>query len=281
MRVLDALERVCSSSSRVEHFRDCGSFAWVYVDSGNPTRFCVRASLCHDRFCVPCAAARGREVAAAVADHALHRRILFITLTLRSSQTPLTEQLNRLYRSFAALRRWALWRTAIRGGVAICEVTYNAGKEAWHPHLHILAEGTWLPQQDLRSAWHRITGDSHVVDVRLARTTDNLSNYVAKYLAKPIASSYIRRPFQLQEAILAFAGRKVCMTFGSWRGLQLHLLDDDTRWEVVAPLTELIDAALAGNQWAGSILDHLRSAHSWKTDAPQRASPAVEALTTA
>jgi hypothetical protein len=281
MRVFAALERVCTGRGRVERFADCGSFAWVFVDPADHGRFSVRASLCHDRFCVPCAAARGREVAAVIAEHAKNRRILFVTLTLRSSDAPLADQLTRLYRSFAALRRWAVWRATVRGGVAICEVTYNASRGAWHPHLHVLAEGTWIPHADLRSAWHRITSDSHVVDVRLARTTDDLAGYVAKYLAKPLASSYIRRPDQLQEALIAFSGRKVCMTFGSWRGVRLHLPPDNTPWEPIAPLVEILDAARSGSQWAGQILDRLRTPYTWQSNESTRASPAVETICSA
>jgi len=271
--VRNAIERQPGSASRLERFDGCGRYAWVLVATDNPTRYTVSASLCHDRFCVPCAAARGRQIAAALADRSRGRRILFITLTLKSVTAPLADQLTRLYASFTKLRRVPIWRTTIRGGAAVCEVTYNAKRDAWHPHLHVIAEGSWLPQSDLKSHWHRITGDSFVVDVRLAKTTDTLAAYVAKYLTKPIAASYANRPDQLTEAIAAFKGRRLALTFGTWRGTPLTLDVDDTEWRPVAPLAEILAAAVDPLSYANQILKALKGIDTCHQHPSTRASP--------
>lgn len=261
-RVLGSFARVCSSRSRVERFTNCGSFAWVLQDRGNPDRYTVSASHCHDRFCVPCALARGRAVAHHLATQAAGRRILFVTLTLRSAPVPLAQQLDRLYAAFARLRRIALWRATIRGGAAVLELTWSAKRGLWHPHLHILAEGSWIPHGDLRSAWHRITGDSHVVDVRLARTADDVAGYAAKYLTKPIAASWARIDDCIDEAVSALAGRKLCLTFGTWRGLRLTDPPDPGDWQAVAPLEDILRDAANGLPYATRILRLLKEPQS-------------------
>jgi len=276
--VRDAIARQPRSDSRLERFDGCGRYAWVLVATDQPTRYTISASLCHDRFCVPCAAARGRQIAAALAERSRGRRILFVTLTLRSTPGDLAGQLKRLYASFTKLRRVPLWRTTIRGGAAVCEVTYNASRQAWHPHLHVIAEGSWLPQSDLKSHWHRITGDSYVVDIRLAKTTDTLAGYVAKYLTKPIAASYANRPDQLTEAVAAFKGRRLALTFGTWRGAPLTLDIDDTDWRPVAPLAEILAAAADPLSYANQILKALKGNPTCHQPQSTRASPDAETI---
>jgi len=264
--VFEALSRVCAGRRRVERFRDCGAFAWVYTDPAAPDRYSVRASCCHDRWCVPCARARAREVAARLELHCHNRRCLFVTLTLRSSDQPLADQLDRLYQAFARLRRTKLWTSSVRGGAAVCEVTYNHGRGQWHPHLHCIVEGSWLPLEDLRSTWLRLTGDSYVCDVRLASGAEHVAAYVCKYLSKPTAASWSNRPDQLAEAITAFTGRRLIMTFGTWHGVKLKLPADSTVWRAVAPLAEILRDAANRLPYAVRILSLLKGPLPWSTD---------------
>lgn len=257
-RVAAALRRVSDSDSRLARFDGCGRYAWACVDRSDPDRWCISANLCHDRFCKPCATARARQISGALADRARGRRVLFITLTLKSVFRPLHGQVDRLYRCFAHLRRLALWKASIVGGAAILEVTYNHARGQWHPHLHILAEGSYLPVSELRSLWLKITGNSHVVDVRLAQTTDHLAAYIAKYLGKAVPSNIIRSPLELDEFILAMKGRRAALTFGTWRGTPLTLDTDVTDWLPKFPLVEVIEDARNGLPYATRILALLR-----------------------
>lgn len=257
-RVLAGLQRVCSGSRRVERFGDCGRGAWIYADSNDPNRYAIRGSHCHDRFCVPCARSHAREVAAVLELHCHNRRCLFVTLTLRSTDQPLADQIDRLYHAFAALRRRDLWTGAVRGGGAVLEITYNHGRHQWHPHLHVIAEGSWLPVQELRTAWHQVTGDSFVVDVRLASTASDVAAYVCKYLGKPISHSVLGQADVLDEALVALTGRRTFMTFGTWHGKKMRLPIDSTVWHAVAPLAEVLVDAANGLDYALRIIRLLK-----------------------
>jgi hypothetical protein len=61
-------------------------------------------------------------------------------------------------------------------------------------------------------------------------------------------------PNRLDEAVLALKGKRLCLTFGKWRGLKLTERVDAERWLNLGSLTEFIDRAEAGDQAAATIL---------------------------
>ncbi|MBK3474452.1 protein rep, partial [Pseudomonas carnis] len=101
-------------------------------------------------------------------------RPYLLTLTVRNGpdlaerQAHLSHSLKRLMhhrRDFNAGTRGAPWTELCRaeGAVYTLELT-NKGK-GWHPHCHMIILATSQPSQtDLSAEWHKITGDSMVVD---------------------------------------------------------------------------------------------------------------------
>jgi len=236
-------------------------------------RLAVHADLCHDRFCLPCMNARGRVVAANLKARIGRHPHRLITLTVRGKNEPLSQLLSHLYRSFVRLRRSAVWKDCVQGGVVVCEVTWAEGSGSWHPHLHIIASGTYLPKQVLSDAWLLATGDSYIVDLKLIRGVDKCVSYVTKYVSKPLSATYIRKPDLLQEAIKALSGRRLCTTIGTWRGVPLYATDTDTEWEVVGKLSEIRAQAKAGNDTARTVLASLM--HGSTHAEPPFASPVI------
>jgi hypothetical protein len=149
-RVHDALATVFPASTRLQRFRDCGSHAWVIRNDDDPSQFAVVSDHCRDRFCRPCAAFRGRVIAHNVAAYLGSRPYRFLTVTIKTTDLTLKEGVDKLYRCFAALRRSKLWRATVRGGCVVCEVKPKIGTTGWHPHLHAILEGKFLPIKPLR-----------------------------------------------------------------------------------------------------------------------------------
>jgi len=181
-----------------------------------------------------------------------------ITLTLRHRDESLRDSLDRLYKSFGRLRRVNDWKAAVVGGVAICEIKHGLDGHTWHPHLHIIVEGKYLPHADLKTHWLRITEDSYIVDIRPVRSTEHLLNYVTKYVSKPLDSSVYATDETLTDAMQAMHGRRTCLTFGSWRGLDLTAHDDETEWESIGPLSDLLELARDGDPDAQHAILNLR-----------------------
>lgn len=256
-RIAQALGSLPNSESRLGRFRDCGSKAWVYQHKSDASKLKVVGCCCRDRWCKPCAAQKSRTIASNLADRLAGRVVRLITLTLRSSDQPLSDQIDRLYRCFTNLRRSRLWRTRVTGGAAFFEVTVSATTGRWHPHLHIVCEGKFLAQKALSRKWEEVTGDSKIVDVRFVRDCRKAAAYVAKYVAKPFPSSIESDLSRLIEAIAASKGRRTCMTFGSWRGWKLSEQKTSDDWQPLIPLGELRLRAECGDPWSIQMLNLL------------------------
>ena len=245
-RVAAAIARTDQPDSRQQAFHDCGSFAHVLRSLEDPNKYRLAGSSCHDRFCLPCATERSRVIARNVCEAISEREVRFVTLTIRTESLTLENSLQKLYRGFQSLRRRAMWKRAVRGGVAFLELTYNPELRRWHPHLHCLVDGTWLDQKALRKAWYSVTGDSFIVDVRRPCNPEAVARYVAKYASKPFNTTFLRNTDLLDEAIVALKGRKLCLVFGTWRGLVLTATPDTGGWEHVASLARIIARAAIG-----------------------------------
>lgn len=253
-RVYAALRRVEPSDWRINNFGSCGCNAWVEKSIDEPPTFRVRSDRCHDRFCLPCGQERSRVIAHNIRERINPKHTRFVTLTLKTDTEPLTESLDRLYAAFARLRRSNLWAGTQNGGVAMLEIKWNPDPGRWHPHLHILTEGKYIAHAALSKAWLKATGDSFVVHVRAIRNVGVAVGYVVKYASKPHDPSLFRDFDRLCEAILALKGRRLCLTYGTWRGVKLTEVPETGTWTPVARLADLIIRARTGDPEARRIL---------------------------
>lgn len=260
LRIAEALARTDQPDHRTEAFADCGQAAYVLRSLDDPSQYRIAGSCCRDRFCLPCATERSYVIANNVTALVEQKEIRFLTLTIKTGDEPLTESLNKLYRSFQALRRRAIWTRNVFGGVAFLELKRSSRTHRWHPHLHCLIEGRWIEQAKLSSMWHTITGDSYVVDIRRPASNATVARYVTKYASKPFNNSFVRQPELLDEAIVAMRGRKLCVTFGRWRGELLTATPHDGAWEHVASLETVISKAASGDIEARAIMAVLTDA---------------------
>jgi len=264
-----ALQTAEVPEARLRRFRNCGSNCWVLRDPVDRDRFRLAADYCHDRFCLPCSAARSRTLAANLGQKVADVPHRFLTLTLRSAQEPLADLLKRLYQCFTALRRRKEWSRYVDGGAAFVEVKWYENTQRWHPHLHLVCSGRYFPAQKLSELWYAVTKDSFVTKIKLIRNREQTLRYVVKYSSKAYDESFVDLPARLLEAIEAFKGLRFCLTFGNWRGVKLTQVLDQTRWEIVAPLAEVRERAAAGDAWASQILNKLTLHRPWLDVEPE------------
>ena len=261
-RIRKALEVADVPWRRQWAFRHCGGDAWVQRSHEDPPRYRVQANWCRDRWCAVCATRRGNQIAARLLADRDPRNLRFLTLTLRilprgvaSPGEPgsLKHALDRLQACFRRLRATELWRGAVTGGAAFIEVKWSHNSQGWHVHAHCLLEGRYMPHPKLREAWRRITGDSHVVDIRKVRTTTKAVNYVTRYVTKSWDRETEAQPALLVEAIIALGSRRLVNSFGTWRGTLLRATPSEVEWSSVMTLADLQDQMEAGNPTAYEI----------------------------
>lgn len=239
-QVLDSLKRTQASYERTRAFATCGAYFWIMRHKRDPQRFKTVPDHCHDRFCVPCAAARQATIRDNLAKHLLDEPHRLLTLTVRSTDQPLADLLDHLYRSFRRLRQKPLWKERVRGGVAFLELTYHAATGGWHPHLHCILEGLYIPRPALSELWLQCTRDSCNLDLKLIRTKHGVLWYVSGDATKPIPASVHSIPYVLDEAVQSLAGRRLIVCFGRWRKWKLLADDSEKEWELYAHENDLL-----------------------------------------
>lgn len=256
--VQEALERLKPCSKRLQRYSLCGAAAWVMSDKADSNHLKIASMKCRDRFCPTCARHRSWILSGNVAAAMAAKPLRFMTLTLVSSDLPLSAQIDKLYSCFAKLRKHREIKDKMKGGVFFLEITHSGRANGWHPHLHLIWEGEFIQHAHLSCLWHTLTGDSYVVDVRAIRNSTHLARYVVKYTTKPFVDSVLKQPDRLDEAITALHGRRSVSTFGTWRGLKLTKpVPGTVEWRPVCPLGELLIKARHGDDHASRLLQSL------------------------
>lgn len=279
-KVIAAMNAVNTNVFKLERFQQCGSEAQVCW-SETKQKYRIRANYCHDRHCEPCMRSKANRIAANLTtrlDMKARGRYRLITLTLKHSAAPLVDQVKRLYACFRKLRNSRCWKNTQVGGAFSLEVKLArevpAAPESldrsdstiapttrpeWHPHLHITSEGSWINAQELADTWHKITGDSFIVDVRAIDKGRDAANYVAKYVTKGTSSAVWNDIDTAAEWMIAVKGVRTCGTFGTWRGWRLtQAIDTADDWKPICRLDALIDRAAGGEVHAQQLILILR-----------------------
>jgi hypothetical protein len=191
-------------------------------DEGQPVVSLMR---CRDRLCPMCTWHQGRRTEARVKaiisewDQCRH-----LTLTLRSTNEPLGQQIDLLLGAFRRLRQRDFWRHKVHGGIGTVEITYNPKTDRWHPHLHLLLDGKYIEHSIVSSEWSKVTGGSFVVHVSAVHSRDDAGRYIAKYVSKPSEMPDLPRS-RTEELALALAGRRTLITFGTAHNAGLPVRD--------------------------------------------------------
>lgn len=257
-RIAASLRRTVQPVNRILAFEGCGDQIHVLQSDDDPKIYRLAGNYCRDRWCTPCALDRSRVIAHNVLELAGTTRLRFATLTLRAEPELLVSRLAFLRSCFLRLKRTRLWKRSVSAGIACLEVKRYKTVEGWHCHYHLLFHGKYIVREELARAWKAITGDSDIVDVRLAKSRANVVRYVTKYVSKPLDMTYLRNDALLDEAILALKGVRLIDTFGAWRGKSLTEVPDTGEWTDVGTLDGILIAAYEGNTWAARIVRCLR-----------------------
>lgn len=191
---------------------------------------------------------------------------VLVTLTVRNSHN-LEEVLAHLLASLRTLHRRRSRNNqpsvmhSVEGGVYSVELTHDP-RTGWHPHVHAIwlmsqhhsavNDDTWA-MRELSPEWHRLTGDSYVVDARPIRAQTDLPDdidphaggfaEVFKYALKPSELGADR----LVEAYPHLSGKRLIGSFGLFRGVPepTDLADDLTGLEDL-PYEEFLARFISG-----------------------------------
>lgn len=208
------LKAAGSSDASLRRYVQCGTGCSVW-HSPSEQKLYVSSETCKNRFCVPCSKARRGQIAENLTTFCSGKHLRMITLTLAHHNAPLPDLISRIWTCFKALRRRADWKTNVHGFAAFLELKWSDRSKWWHVHLHVLCEGKWWDRRELSNAWHTVTGDSFIIDIREV-TTDEGITYTAKYASKPLALADIPTEHRAT-AVASLHHRRLWQVGGSWR----------------------------------------------------------------
>jgi hypothetical protein len=187
------------------------------------------------------------------------QRWRMVTLTLKSSKAPLKAQLKSLRSFFRRLRQRAVWKKAVTGGIAVIEVTFNRTTLEWHPHLHVVCTGEYIPRDGVVKDWKEITGGSWLVDIRKIESGEKASGYLSRYLTAPPDPAVMDDTDLFRQWYEALKGAHWCIRIG---GLKVKIEPapenvDPGDWVQICSVAELHRRAAAGEPTAVRLLDLL------------------------
>jgi len=230
-----------TNNFRLDRFLSCRTSA-SFARNKTTGKVAILSTSCHLRFCPFCSKSKTNIIRRNVRDWLQHKKFpKFITLTLKSSDDDLRTQIDRLYNSFKKLRRLNLWKKAISSGVWFFQITKNRKTNRWHPHLHVIVYGNYIPRRKLSRAWHKSTGDSMVIDIRLIKDQNKASDYVARYASVP-CNIMTLTIVEMEEIELSLYKKRIC---GSWgTAYKAKLLGkpkcDMNQWEFIGMFSTVV-----------------------------------------
>jgi len=223
---------------KLDAFEYCRKVAWfVRHDVTGLVR--VASQQCHLRWCPLCAKTRTNFVSQQVQEWIETTKYSkFITLTIVSTDTPISDQINHLYDSFKRLRKKKAFKSKIKAGVWFFQITKNKTTGLWHPHLHIIGIGKFLSKRELSRTWLECTGDSKIVDIKAVKDKKQAAMYAARYAAKPADLALVDIP-DAADLVMAMQGRRIC---GSWgKGCKISFRpckpEDANQWTNIGDYT--------------------------------------------
>lgn len=205
---------------RLTQLQNCRQFAW-FVRDNETCRVHVHSNACRLRWCPICSQGRSAYITNKVHSWLTTKKFpRFLTLTLKHSNAPLDFQIETLYNHFRTLRKDKQFKGYCNGGVWFFQVKLDNTGEQWHPHIHCLILGKYIPHDWLSKKWLRITKTSNIVDIRAVHNRDKVTNDIARYCARP--AMLFKYPLELRVEIFnALHGKKLCGTWGTCKSLSL------------------------------------------------------------
>lgn len=216
-------------SDRAPKILGCGRYVAMQPRTETSGWEVVASNFCRLRMCPMCAWRRSLRIYShmlRVVERLAGYQWLLLTLTVPNvAGGELSGTITELYRSSREFMKLPELR-GFKGWLRCTEVTYNAERDDYHPHLHFLVavkpsyfKGKQYVKQDtLQALWQRWWPEVQSLDVRKVRDCKGVCE-VAKYAVKPLEFPEGEEAQHEQAAILdtlwsALHGRRLLQSGG-------------------------------------------------------------------
>lgn len=181
---------------------NCGSFISFFADETLEKKKVNKSNFCKNRFCPLCAWRKAKKDSLKISillkyiQEELGHEFIFLTLTAPNiSGSDLSDEIKKYNENFKKLTKRKEVLKITKGYVRKLEVTYNAERDDYHPHFHVMIavnksyfkSRDYIKKKQWLELWKECMNDSSItqVDVRKMDTSDsNAIAEIAKYGAK-------------------------------------------------------------------------------------------------
>jgi len=196
------IQSFVSDQSR-ELIEDCSTFMMLVSDETMEKKKQHRGNSCKNRFCPVCSWKKAKKDALALSIQMKYikeehqKEFIFLTLTAPNvPEDELETEIKTYNHAFQKLMQRKEVKTVVKGYVRKLEVTYNAERDDYHPHFHVLIavnksyfndKKYYVSRDRWLDLWQQVTDNPLItqVDVRKVRENSNKEvSEVAKYSAK-------------------------------------------------------------------------------------------------
>lgn len=141
----------------------------------------------------------------------------YVVLSERNSKD-VAEGMALLWASWSRLRRSVRWKRKVQGCIVALEVTFNRDENTWHPHLNVIFEGEYFPQEELRQLWIEATQHRGEI-VWISAVDQGTTREMIKYVTK--IADLIGNADALDKLLTAVHKKRFVRTYGSFYGLSV------------------------------------------------------------
>jgi len=222
------------SEASLELIEDCNTFMMFVSDEKMEKKKQHKGNSCKNRFCPICSWRKAKKDALALSVQMKYikeeHKKEFIFLTLTAPNVPadeLEEEIKMYNHSFQKLMQRKEVKTIVKGYVRKLEVTYNAERNDYHPHFHVLIAVNksyftqtkqYINRDRWLELWQQVTDNPSItqVDVRKVRENSNKEvAEVAKYSAKD--SDYLIDEKVFEVFYKALKGKRLIVQSGLFK----------------------------------------------------------------
>lgn len=196
---------------------ECGSWLKFAVCPEGHCKYLIQASFCRSRLCIMCQKRKSlvifHQLLAVLHQHLKQYKTdvpMLLTLTVPNvKESDLKDRLNLMQKAWHKMSNRMPFRKSVRGWFRALEVTYNAERNDYHPHFHVLLMvpgnyfrkkyGLYIKRDDWLKMWQEAMAMSEItqVDIRTVKKRSkkdakaSLCAEVGKYATKP--QNYVKR----------------------------------------------------------------------------------------
>lgn len=230
--------------NQMDLVENCNTFLSFVTDKTLEKKKLYKANPCKNRFCPVCAWRKARKDALGLSlmmqyvKQVESKSFIFLTLTTPNvTAEHLESEIKHYNESFRRLSNRKHFKSVAKGYVRKLEVTYNAERDDYHPHFHVLIavnksyftdKRYYISQQEWLDLWRDVTGNPDITQVHVQRVKQNNQKELyemAKYTGKD--SDYLSNQKVFDTYYKSLKGKQVLVYSGFFKEARKKLKDGD------------------------------------------------------